>query len=304
LPDFEERHQASLDKLAVEARIQKLTGHRSTAGLELPETAPQVVAARRELVEKIAAQKRLNDLYASRSEALQNCGALLANVKAWLNGGRPGNTVVESVTVPTPRLQKSETVIAAVCRLKAQADEVRAKIADVENAPLPVSYARARLKAQFETIARRGEVGVEHFLHRENAELFFPETRIALQVHTDTPAAVTGPVPDVAAMLFNAFPDLLAVWDKKLAAAAVKTESRSMSPEQKERQIAKLTEELFTVELDEATLMLQAWREGQNVEADPRLSPPALLAVTNVVARATPSGTTGDHAYSIVGPCS
>jgi hypothetical protein len=303
LPDFEERHQASLDKFAAEARVFELTRHKSDGGFGLPDDAPQVVAARRELADKAAEQKRINELYDARSKALQSCGGLLSNVRAWLADGRPRGTSMESITVPTPRLQKAETITAAITRLQQQANEVRASITEVENAPLPGAYARARLRQQFETIAKRGEVGVEHFLYRENAELFFPETRISLQVHTDTPAPATGPIPDAIGMLFNACPALLDVWDKKLGAAAVKTESKALAPEEKQKQIAQLSETLFAVELDLATLMFDAWRDGQNVEV-PLIGPAALLAVrNNVVPRAMPpSGTTGDHAYSIIGP--
>jgi hypothetical protein len=209
---------------------------------------------------------------------------------------------MEAVAVSKPRLQKAETPMAATSRLQQQANELRASIAKIENAPLPSSYARARLKERFGIIAKRGEIGVEHFLHREDAEIYLPETMITMQVNTDTPAAATGQIPDAIGMLFYAYPELLDALDKKLVAAAAATEGQALAPEQKQRQIAQLSEALFAVELDLATLWFDAWRDGQNVEVDPGIQPAALLAVRNVALGATPSETSGDHAYSIFGP--
>jgi hypothetical protein len=302
IPAFDQRHQASLDRLAMEARLRELTEHPSNGGYGLSDDAPQVISLRRELADKAAELKRLTELDATRSAVWQACGGLLSTVRAWIAGGRPGGTVMEAIKVSAPRLQKSETIMAATSRLQQQANELRAEIAKVENAALPLSYARARLREKFETISRRGEIGVEHFLHREAAELYFPETLTTLQVNSDTPAAATGHVPDAIGLLFYTCPELLTALDKKLVAAAAGTEGHALAPDEKRRQTAELSEALFAVELDLATLMFDAWREGLSVEIDPGIQPAALLAVRNVALPVMPSETSGGHAYSIFGP--
>jgi hypothetical protein len=299
LPSFDERHQAGLARLAVEARLRELTEHPSNGGHGLSDSAPQIISIRRELADKAAEQKRTTDLYEDRSKIWQSCGLLLSNVRNWLRDGRPPATTMESITVQAPRLQKAETIMAAISRLRLQADALRSAIAKIENSPLPSSYARAQLKQQFEAIAKRGEIGVEHLLHREAGEICLPETLLSMRVHSDTPSAATCSVPDVVAMLFYACPELLTALDKKLVAAAAATEGTALAPEEKQRQIAQLSEALFGVELDLATLMFDAWRDGQNVEIDPGIQPAALLAVRNVMPRAVLSETSGTHAYDV-----
>lgn len=299
IPSFATRHQASLDRLEVEARLKRLTGHRSTGGFELSDDSPQVKPVRQELAERAAEQKRLTELDAVRSKAWHSCGALLSNVKAWI--ATPRSTVMEAIKVSPPKLQKLETVTAAIDRLRQQAKELRASIAQIENAPLPIAYARAQLKEQFAAIAKRGEISVEQLLQREGGQISFPETLLSMKVHSSDPAAVaTGSVPDMIGMLLYANPDLLAALDKKLAAAA--SDGRALTPEQKQKQIAQATETLFAVELDEATLTFAAWQDGSPVEANPSIGPAALLAVRNVVPPPTDTATSPQHAYAVVGP--
>jgi hypothetical protein len=57
LVPFDTRHQAGLDRLAVEARLKKLQGRRSTGGYELEDSDPRVVPVRQELAGRTAEQK-------------------------------------------------------------------------------------------------------------------------------------------------------------------------------------------------------------------------------------------------------
>jgi hypothetical protein len=159
-----------------------------------------------------------------------------------------------AITVSAPRLLKSETPAAAITRLRQQAKELRASIAQIEQAPLPNAYARPRLKEQLASLAKRGEINIDRLLQREDGEIEFPETRLMMQVFNSEPAAAAiGSVPDVIGMLVYANHDsLLAVLDKKLAAAAAASDGKALTPEQKQKQISQATETLFAVELDAA----------------------------------------------------
>ena len=92
--------------------------------------------------------------------------------------------------VPVPKLAKSETLPDAVNRLRQQAASLRAKLAEIERAPLPSTYARARLKEQLAAIPARGEINIDRLLQREEGEIGFPTTQFMMKVHNSEPAAV------------------------------------------------------------------------------------------------------------------
>ena len=117
-------------------------------------------------------------------------------------------------------------------------------------------------------------------------ESTLPETRVALQVHTETPAAATGPDPGRDRYAVQWLPRTVDRADKRLLPLPLTTEGKALAPEEKQRQIAQLSETLFAVELDLATLMFDAWRDGQNVEVRSGNRTCRALAVRNVVPRA------------------
>ena len=208
---------------------------------------------------------------------------------------------MEAIKVPVPRLAKGETLATAIDRLGQQAKELRLRLAEIEQAPQPSAQARARLKEQFAALARRGEISVDQLLQREGGQISFPETQVTLKVYNvaEPAAAAIGQIPDIVAMLVYANHDsLLALQDKKLAAAGAASDARALTIEQRQKQMAQTMDALFAVELDQATLTLQAWESGLAVEANTDLLPAAWLAVANVVPPPADKTTSPGHAYS------
>jgi hypothetical protein len=298
LPDSSVRLQVGSDRLAAERRLQQLTTHRPI-GHGLADDDHRVVVARKELAALSAERERLVKLDTDRSGAWRRCGELLSSVRTWISSGRPPGTTMTAIDVPTPRLQKSETLPAAIDRLRQQAKELRARLAEVEQAPLPSTHVRAELREQLAAIAARGEIDVDRLF--QGGQITFPETQLTMKVFNSEPAAVAiGSVPDIVGMLVHACHDsLLAAADKKLAAAGAASDARALTPEQKQKQSAQIVNELLAVETDEATLTLAAWESGLSIEANPGLAPAAWLAVRNVVAPPADTATSPQHAYTV-----
>ena len=298
LVPFDTRHQVSLDRLAVEARLKKLTGHRSVGGFELKDGDPQLVPVRKESEDLVAEQKRLTELDADRSKAAQSGGTLLSNVRAWVGDGRQG-TVMESIKVPTPKLSKGETITAAIDRLRQQAKDLRTKLVEIERAPEPSAVARAKAREQLAALAARGTIDVCRLVGQAGGKIDFPETQLTLKVYNSEPAAVAiGQVPDVLSLLalLNG-PALTAICDKAIAATS--DDAHALTTEQRQKQTAQNMDALFAVELDQATLTFEAWRDGLPIEANPDIQPAAVLAVRNVVAPPVDTSTSPEHAYTV-----
>ena len=303
IPGFDLRHQASLDRLAVETRLRELTGHRSIGGFGLQDGDPQLAPVRQELEELTAAQARLVELDTARSKAYQPCGTLLSNTKAWIADGRPRGTAMEAIKIPAPKLLKAETIAAAIDRLRQQAKELREKLTEIERAPAPSTTAKARMREQIAAIAARGAVDVCRLV-ADGGKIGFPETRLTLKVYNSEPAATAiGQVPDVLALLalLNGAA-LTALLDKEIA--AISDDAHALTDEQRQKQTAQTIDALFAVELDEATLTFEAWHSGLPIEANDKIGPAALLAVRNVVMPPVDmaASSTSPLAYDIVGP--
>lgn len=183
-----------------------------------------------------------------------------------------------------------------------QAKELRLRLVEIEQAPQPSVQARARLKEQFAALARRGEISVDQLLQREGSQISFPEAQVTLKVYNSAePAAVAiGQIPDIVAMLVYANHDsLLALQDKKLAAAGAASDARALTFEQRQKQTAQTMDALFAVELDQATLIFEAWQGGLPIEPNADMQPAAVLAVRNVVALPADTSTTPGHSYAV-----
>ena len=303
--DFDERYQLSLDRVAAEQRLQRMVGHRSTGSSELPDSDARVVAVRQELAKRTSEQARLAERDATRSAEWRSCATLLSSVSAWIRDGRPGNTVMQAIEVPSPRLLKSETAVAAIDRLRQQARALRAKLKQLENAPVPIALARARLREQLGAIARRGEINIDKLLTQAGGEIGFPSLQHITRVfNTAEPtAAAIGALPDVVGMLVAAnLEAMTALLDKKIAAAA--DDARAMTPAEKDKQTAQIMAELFALEVDEGTLTVAAWRDGLPVGANEAINPAAFFALENIVAPPfNPSpGSSREHAWDVAGP--
>jgi hypothetical protein len=61
---------------------------------------------------------------------------------------------------PEPRLNKGETVIDAIARLRLRVRELLADAHRIKSAPYPSAHAKARASQQVEELAQRGAVSV------------------------------------------------------------------------------------------------------------------------------------------------
>jgi len=87
----------------------------------------------------------------------QDVGRALQAVETFLKN-RPGNTVFEEVMTPVPPLQKGETILEGVARLRKKAAEHRKALVAIENAPRPSSEVKALAKAEIEKLAQAPDV--------------------------------------------------------------------------------------------------------------------------------------------------
>jgi hypothetical protein len=69
--------------------------------------------------------------------------------------------------------------------------------------------------------------------------------------------------------------------------------------EERQQQTAQTMDALFAVEVDQATLTLQAWESGLSIEVNADLLPAAWLAVANVVAPPADTTTSPQHGYMV-----
>ena len=278
LPSFEERKEASDTKRTAERRLQQLTAHPQESGFGLPDDHPSVVVAKRQLDQATAAQKRIDDLHTERSAALQAASGALSSVTAWLKDGRPAGTVLEAVELEPPKLQKGETVVDAIERLRRRGREMRADLHRVASAPFPSSFCKKRIVETVGALAARGAPDVSTLIEH-NGEVGWPQQRLTAKLFDAERSALAFAEPvDALALFAWTFKDVLVA---KLAAEidVEADDDAALSIEAREKAEAELLEDLLDIERQEADLIFSAQREGLPVEHRADVSPLALLGV-------------------------
>jgi hypothetical protein len=288
---------------AIERRIRDLTRDRAEGGFGLdPDNAPQV-EERRKLERAVAERDRQRTLYEVRGARWNTCAQLRGAVSDWLlRGGIPHGCVIESVEdAPLSELlKKGEHVADAVERYRHRLREFGADLHRLRSAPWPSSVQKEKAKAQVEQWASAPDFDsmIEH-----NSKLTFPMLSLSSFVRgTETPALAFTETTDTLGLFCWLFKDqLLAKINAGLDEAA--DDKAALSQAQREEMEAQISSDVLAVERAEVACIWAA--EAQNNEiidfrAD--TSPQGLLGLRLVNRpRASPSGTSPEHAWDIVG---
>ena len=305
IPEFEERRTAGEARLAAEQRLKRLTDHPQRGGFGLEPDDPRTKDAQRDLDKLTAEAKRIDQRYTARSEAWRQAGACLSRVESWLgDGGRPAGSALQDFSGPEPQLFKGENITAAIDRLRHRVRELRADLHRIESAPFPSSHACAKMRQTIEALAMRGAVNVSHLVERDG-DIEFPTTRITAMVRNieqqQAGAVAFVAVSDTTAIfawLHQA--ELIRRLDEEIQSEA--DDDAALSVEDRQRHAAEVATDLLAVERDESFFVWRAQTDRLPVEHRADVDPVALLNVALVIApRVAASGTTGGHAYDIIG---
>ena len=153
IPYGSEVQDARLDVVEAERRLEQLL----SGPLPLHPDDNRCVAQRRLIKERQDTYETLNRRYKVNAEEAQGLGRALREVETWIKN-RPAGTVIEEVETPAPVLQKGETIIEGVARLRKKAAEHKKALAAIENAPRPSSEVKALAKAEIEKLAQAPDV--------------------------------------------------------------------------------------------------------------------------------------------------
>jgi hypothetical protein len=302
IPEFEQVREANAARMEADTRLKRLLAPQSSGGFNLPEDDLRVTVARRELAEKTRAADRLNALDAERTTTWRTASQTLSAINAWLVEGRPAGTVLEAIEVEPPKLNKGETVVDAIGRLRRRGRELRADIARFNAAPFPLSYCKAQMKAQIEALAQTGTPDVTMLIEHDR-DVTFQTQRLQSSVHADrqTLLAFTE-VPDTVALFAWLHKDaLIARLDAEIAAEA--DDATALTHAEREKREAEAMADLLAVERDEAALVWRAQSENLPVEHRSDVSPLALLGLRLVTAASGngAAGSSWQHAFDVIG---
>jgi len=298
---FEDVRTASMARIDAENALRRLQAHASEGGFGLKPDARQVIEAQRLLDRLTAEFTRLTDRQATRAAAFQASSAALAKCEDWLKHGVPGNCTLDTVETEPVRLLKNETVLDAIERLRRRVRELRADLHRIASSPMPSSYCKAKMRAQIEALAQRGEPSAS-LLIEHDGEIDFATMRQQSTVYNATPEAVAyAQVVDVVGLVAFLFKEQVA---KKLS-ELIDTEAddaAAMSTEQRQKAEAEVMSDLLDTERQIASLVWRGQSEGLPCDHGD-CSPQAVLGVALIVSpRAIDGPTTSPFAFDLIQP--
>jgi hypothetical protein len=276
VPEFERLQDASLERIKVERELKRLTDAASDGGFNLPATDHRVIVAQRRLDKLTAETQRLRELREARSAAWQTVSRVQRDVEDWLRSDRPSGTTFADHDGEAPTLNKGETILDAVERLRRRGRELRADLHRVQSAPYPASFAKQRMREQVEILAQRGAPSVSQLVEHSDGKFEFPLEMLRSQIHNvpNAPGAVAyGEIVNPVAVVAWLFKDqMIAALDREIASEA--DDKTAISPDDRQRKEAVLLGDLLAVERDESFFVWMAMSQNMPVEfradADPR----------------------------------
>ena len=282
VPPFEEIHQASMAKVAATSALKRLTSHPAESGFNLPPDDRRVIEAQRLLDKMTADFKRLQELQTVRTASFQAVAGALANVETWLRDGRPGNTTLEAVEIEPPKLNKGESILDGIERLRRRVRELRADHHRVASAPYLSSYCKARVREQIEALAQRGAPDVSTLVEHDR-DVAFATISLRSQVLSEPRALAFAEVTDTLALFAWLHRDaLIERLDAELDAEA--DDAASLTHEVRKQREAEVMADLLAAERDECSLVWAAQSQGLPIEFRADCSAQAILGVKVLVA--------------------
>ena len=298
---FQTRQQAHQDKLAAQARVKRLTDHRSLGGFEMATDAPQVVAEQKRLDAFTVEAKRLDDLDTMRSTEWRESGYALQGIDAYLRDGVPPGCVLEICETPPPTLPKGQTLTDAIQIRERRIRELQADARRVEATPMPSAYARKRMRQQISALAESGRPDVSPLIERIDGDIGFTEEarRVPVKGATEVNLASWQQPSAFLLTVFLNRDSLIGLLDQEITEAA--DDGNAMTIEQRQKAVATITSDMLAVDRELSELIWLAQAQNLPVEFRPDASPLAVLGLQlRTVARAEPARTTPGHGYDVV----
>ena len=157
------------------------------------------IEAQRHLDKMTADFERLTERSEARSQTWRASSQALADCRGMAAEGRPGNTMLEDIEGEPPKLNKGESVLDAVERLRRRVRELRADHHRVASAPYPSTYCKAAHAFAGRGVALRGAPDVSLLIEHDR-DVAWPTTRQQSQIFGKPPALAFAEVTDVLAL--------------------------------------------------------------------------------------------------------
>ena len=304
VPQFEQVDQINIERIKTERELKRLTDAASDGGFNLPATDARVIAATARQNKLTAEAARLTQLKQTRSATWQTTAQVLRAVEEWLRG-KPSGTV-EDFDGPAPPLNRGETVLDGVERLRRRGRELQADLHRIQSAPFPSSEAKRRAREQVEILAQRGTASVSQLVEHADGKLQFQRELLKVSLHNipQAPAAVGyAEIVDPVAVVAWLFRDaLIKRLDAEIDSEA--DDKAALSPDDRQRKEAVVLSDLLAIERQEAEMVWRGQNEMLPVEHRADADPRAILGVqlvTITAAKVERPDTTWMHGATLVG---
>jgi hypothetical protein len=261
--------------------LKRLLAPFAREGFQQNKNSPEVVRVRGQLTAAQERRARASDHVAKLSAQWQPLKNLVDRLDAFVIGGGIKQPFVGRVSPPP----NGETPTASVKRLRATIAKLRADLAAVEKAPVPLAIAVQRAREQVAALAREGRPQVEPLFQRDDrfAKLAWPSSNERMTVFGDVglidgaPRRVVGfaagDLPQSNAMIAWLFEDRL----QERVADLIKqsaNEKAALTVEAQRQRRADLAAELLLIERQEIAAIERGEAEGGmigiRVDTDPR----------------------------------
>jgi len=192
---------------------------------------------------------------------------------------------------PAPTLRKGEDPMAGIRRHQQDVGRLKARLAEIEAAPVALSVTKAKARARVEQLAAAGRIDVAALVLGSGDAPRFATTSARAELFNTSPnggvpVAFTE-IPDAVALIAHLFkPQLLAAIDAELDAATDK--AKALTPEERVRAATETTAEVLLAERHLASLVWAAIDKNLPAAHAPDADPIAVLGIEPVPAPPRP----------------
>ena len=297
VPHGEDMRAASVELQEAKRQLQRMLDPPGMGGHGLHEDDVRVRDQREHIVVLGETHDDIKHRYQVRGDEAQVIRGLLANTEAMLRQGTPPGIAVEEYDGKLPALNGKEPLPAAIARLRQNVTSLKAELARIEAASLPLDDVLALAVKEVEELASRGRPDFSSLMH--GGRIGWPELNTQVRVHNvQAPAIAFAQIPDLALLVWLNKSALVQRITEELGARD--TPALSLSVADREVATAKAAEALLLVERQEAAAMFRAWHDGLSLQPRPDLAPLAVLNLQLASTAASKGGTTLGYAYDIV----
>ena len=301
-PPFADVQELANEKLRRQARISDLREAKAEGGIGLPELAPQVVSERRALERAEAELARLTALKEDRGARANTIAQLERSISDWVMRGVPQGCRIESIDDPplSELLRKGESLRDGVARYGHRLRELAADRHRVRSSSWPSSLVKEKIKAEIEARADASAPDVDRAVEFGLPVSF--ATTITQAMVTGAPAVVSTQSVDVLGLVCWLWREeiISKMW---AAVDEISDDKNSLGQAQREEMEAQISSDELEIHRRICALIWHAEAaQGETIDFAASTPPQAVLGVQLVnQPRASPSGTSPEHAFNIIG---